>query len=114
MNKLIYDGKVKFDDFQLYREAENSSGCEYGYPSDNVNIKDYEEVNVYICPHCIKKYGLYKETETTEEQIDEAIKSQSEGNYDYYDLTCGIDGCQNKDSFDGWLSIKKSVLEKCQ
>ncbi len=67
---------------------------------------------MYICPHCIKKYGLYKETETTEQQIDEVISSQSEGNYDYYDLTCGIDGCQNKDSFDGWLSIERSVLEK--
>ena len=44
----------------------------------DVNIEDYEEVNVYICPHCIKKYGLYKETETTEEQIDEVLTALGE------------------------------------
>lgn len=111
MNKLIYNNKVVFDDFQLYREADNSSECEYGYPYSKTMIEEWEEVNVYICPHCIKKYGLYKETETTEEEIDKVIADQKNGNYNYYDLTCGVDGCYNKDSFDGWLSIEKSRLE---
>ena len=111
MNKLIYDKRVMFDDFQLYREADNSSECEYGYPQDKTNINEWEEVNIYICPHCIKKYGLYKETETTSEQIEEIIAGQKNENYMYYDLICGIDGCNNKDSFDGWLSIKKSELK---
>jgi len=110
MSKLLYNGKVKFDDFQLYRESNNSGGCEYGYPQDKTTIEEWEEVNVYICPHCIKKYGLYEETETSEAEIDEVLKAQAEGNYLYYDLTCGVDGCQNTDSFDGWLSIKKSKL----
>ena len=48
MKKLLYKG-IEFDDFQLYREAENSSGCEYGYPTDeNLNTKDWEEADVYI------------------------------------------------------------------
>ena len=111
MNKLIYNNKVVFDDFQLYREADNSSECEYGYPEDKTTIDKWDEVNVYICPHCIKRYGLYKETETTEEEIDRVIADQRNGKYNYYDLTCGVDGCYNKDSFDGWLSIKKSRLE---
>lgn len=110
MNKLIYDNKVVFDDFQLYKEADNSNGCEYDYPENETNIEEWEEVNVYICPHCIKKYGLYNETETTEEMIDRVIADQKNGNYDYFDLVCGIDGCNNKDSFDGWLSIDKSRL----
>lgn len=110
MNKLIYDNKVVFDDFQLYREANNSGGCEYSYPENETTIEEWEEVNVYICPHCIKKYGLYNETETTEEMIDRVIADQKNGNYDYFDLVCGIDGCNNKDSFDGWLSIDKSRL----
>lgn len=111
MNKLIYDNRVVFDDFQLYREADNSCECEYGYPEDKTTIDKWDEVNVYICPHCIKRYGLYKETETTEEEIDRVIADQKNGNYNYYDLTCGVDGCNNKDSFDGWLPIKKSRLE---
>lgn len=110
MNKLLYDGRIKFDDFQLYREADNSSECEYGYPQDETTIDKWEEVNVYICPHCIKKYELYEETETNEVEISRVLKAQAKGNYDYYDLTCGVDGCNNKDSFDGWLSVKKSKL----
>lgn len=110
MKKLVYDGKIKFDDFQLYREANNSGGCDYGYPENETTIEEWEEVNVYICPYCIKKHRLYEETETTEEEINKVIKDQKDGNYNYYDLTCGIDGCNNKDSFDGWLSIEKSKL----
>ena len=112
MNKLIYDKKIVFDDFQLYRESDNSCESEYGYPENKTTIEEWEEVNVYICPHCIKKYGLYNETETTREQIDKVIADQKNGGYKYYDLTCGVDGCYNKDSFDGWLSIKKSELIK--
>ena len=112
MNKLIYNEKVVFDNFQLFREANNSCECEYGYPEDKTTTEEWEEVNVYICPHCIKRYGLYKETETTKKQIDKIILNQKDNNYDYFDLTCGIDGCNNKYSFDGWLSIKKSKLEE--
>ena len=110
MNKLLYDGRVKFDDFQLYREANNSSECEYGYPQDEIVIDKWEEVNVYICPHCIKKYGLYEETETNEEKINKVLEEQANGNYDYYGFVCGVDGCNNTDSFDAWLSIKKGEL----
>ena len=61
--------------------------------------------------HCIKKYGLYEETETTEEEINKIIADQKNDDYNYYDLICGVNGCNNKDSFDGWLSIKKSELK---
>ena len=110
MNKLLYNGKIKFDDFQLYRETNNKNESEYGYPQDEITINEWEEVGVYICPHCIKKYGLYKETETNEEKINNVLEAQTKGNYDYYDLVCGIDGCNNTDSFDGWLSIEKSEI----
>lgn len=112
MNKLLYNEKVVFDDFQLYREANNSSKCEYGYPHDETTLDDWAEVNIYICPHCIKKYGLYKETETNEHEINKVLEEQASGNYFYYDLTCGVNGCYNTDSFDGWLPIKKSKLMK--
>lgn len=112
MNKLLYNKKVAFDDFQLYREADNSSECEYGYPQDEIVISEWEEANVYICPHCIKKYGLYNETETTEEKINKVLEAQASEDYDYYGMTCGVDGCYNEDAFDGWLSIRKSELIK--
>lgn len=48
MKKLLYKG-IEFDDFQLYREAENSSGCEYGYPTEeDLSTEEYEEANIYI------------------------------------------------------------------
>ena len=103
MKKLLYKG-IEFDDFQLYREAENSSGCEYGYPTDeNLNTKDWEEADVYICPHCIKKHNLYAEAETDVRTVEKYLS----GEYDDGEnsMTCGVDGCQNKNSFDCCLNI---------
>ena len=42
MKKLLYKG-IEFDDFQLYREAENSGGCEYGYPTDENLNTDFRQ-----------------------------------------------------------------------
>jgi hypothetical protein len=110
MYKLIYKG-IEFDDFQLYRETNNSGGCEYGYPSDEeINIESYEEADVYICPHCVKKYGLYKECDTTEAVVNEEIKDDIESNY--WDITCSVKGCFNKNSYDGYLNAKECQLVK--
>ena len=111
MSRLVYENKVVFSDFKLYREANNSGGCDYSYPENETTIDEWEEVNVYICPHCIKKYGLYEETETTKEEIDDAIKMKTCG--DYFDLTCGVSGCGKNNPFEGWLHINKSKLECC-
>ncbi len=98
MKKLLYKG-IEFDDFQLYRETENSSGCEYGYPTDeNLNTKDWEEADVYICPHCIKKYGFYEETDLSEKQLEQIIFDENSGIAD--DFICCVDGCYNKNAFD--------------
>ena len=109
MKKLICKG-IEFDDFQLYRETNNSAECEYGYSTDeNLNVKDWEEVNVYICPHCIKKYGLYTEAETDVETVEKYIS----GEYDdgVHSMTCGIKGCENGNSFDCCLSITECKVE---
>lgn len=109
MKKLLYKG-IEFDDFYLYRETENSSQCEYKYPHTAQAVDGFEEADVYICPHCIKKYGLYEETETTAEEIENIIQNELEGEYD--DITCGVKGCYNKNSFDGWLNISECSLAK--
>ena len=104
MKKLLYKG-IEFDDFQLYRKAENSSGCEYGYPTDeNLNTKDWEEVDVYICPHCIKKYNLYEESDTCVETVEQYI--DGEYSNDMYSTICGVKGCNNKNAFDCYINIK--------
>lgn len=106
--KIIYKG-ITFDDFSLYKEALNSSGCEYKYPNDVITLEGFEEVDVYICPHCVKKYNLYDEAETHEDVVDKYIS----GEYDDGDMsmTCGIEGCLNNNAFDSWLSINKCVLK---
>ena len=110
MKKLIYKG-IWFDDFQLYREADNSGGCEYGYATDeDLSTEGWEEANVYICPHCIKKYGLYKEAETDVKTVDEYIN----GEYDdgYFSLVCGVKGCYNRNSFDCCIDIAGCQIEE--
>ena len=108
MKKLIYKG-IEFDDFQLYREAENSSGCEYGYPDDvNLDIDGWEEADVYVCPHCIKKYNLYAEAETDEITVNMYVS----GEFDDGDIsmTCGVKGCYNKNSFDCCINIAECKI----
>ena len=91
MKKLLYKG-IEFDDFQLYKEVENSSGCEYGYPTDeNLNTKDWEEADVYICPHCIKKYNLYSEADTCVETVEQYISGEFDDGM--HSMTCG---CQSR------------------
>ena len=108
MKKLLYKG-IEFDDFQLYREAENSSGCEYGYPTDeNLNAKDWEEADVYICPHCIKKYNLYEEADTCVETVEQYINGEFDDGM--HSMTCGVKGCNNGNSFDCCINIKGCQL----
>lgn len=111
MKILIYKG-IKFDDFQLYRETNNSSECEYGYPSDkNLILNEWEEIAVYICPHCIKKYDLYNEADTYKEVVDKYIN----GEYDdeHCSMICGVKGCNNGNSFDSCFGVKNCILEEC-
>ena len=43
MKEMIYK-EARFNKFRLYREANNSGGCDYGYPSDDdLNVNAYEE-----------------------------------------------------------------------
>lgn len=102
MKKLLYKG-IKFDDFQLY----NGEPERYGdYNSESLD--KFEGVDVYVCPHCIKKYNLYAECDTTEEEVNRQIKEDLECNY--YDLVCGVKGCYNKNANDGYFSTEGCLL----
>ena len=109
MKNIIYKG-IEFDDFALYREANNSAECEYAYPTDeNIDLKDWEEVNVYICPHCIKKYNLYEEAQTCKKIVEDIINNKHSD--DEYFVRCGIKNCKNRNTFDSILSINKCTLK---
>ncbi len=109
MKRMIYRENVEFKVFKLYKEANNSDGCEYGYPiEENLSTSDYEEANAYVCPRCIKKYGLHEETETTKEEIDELIKHQEGCEYN---IPCGVDGCSNEYTLEALFDIAKCRLE---
>jgi hypothetical protein len=96
MKKLLYKG-IEFDDFQLYNgEPERYGDCQ------SESLDGFKSVDVYVCPHCIKKYGLYAECGTTEEKINEQIEMDMECNY--HDLVCGVKGCYNRNSLDGYFS----------
>lgn len=110
MQILVYKG-IEFDDFALYRWANNSAECEYGYPSDRkLNLSEWEEVNAYICPHCIKKYGLYNESQSYEELVEKFISGECDN--DEYLMTCGVKGCNNGKTFDSCWGARRCSLEE--
>lgn len=106
MKKLKYKD-VTFDCFCLV-DNEKDIYTEGNDANENTNLKDYDEIiGTYICPHCIKKYGLYKETETTEVEINEHCQLEDS---DLLGSVCCIDGCYNDNTYDIWLDTKQCSL----
>lgn len=64
----------------------------------------------YICPHCIKTYELYNETDLSENEVDEIIDEESHGVAD--DLICCVDDCYNKNAYDINFETSKCKLIK--
>ena len=67
-------------------------------------IEGWEEADVYICPHCIKKYNLYAEAETDAKTVEQYINGEFDDGM--HSMTCGIKGCNNGNSFDCCINIK--------
>lgn len=108
MKKLIYKGII-FDDFQLY----NGDTGDYGdYNSESLN--KFNSANVYVCPHCIKKYNLYAECGVFKEEIEKEIAETEYngitfGNH-HQDLTCSVKRCYNKNSYDCMINTEDCQL----
>lgn len=108
MKKLIYKGIV-FNDFQLY----NGDTGDYGdYNSESLN--KFNSANVYVCPHCIKKYNLYAECGVFKKEIEKEI-AETEYNgitfgSHYQDIVCGVKSCNNTNSYDCMINTKECQL----
>ena len=63
---------------------------------------------LYIRCFTSPQLGQVRSTEITAEEIENIIQNELEGEYD--DITCGVKGCYNKNSFDGWLNISECSL----
>ena len=106
MKELHYKGMV-FDDFELYGEGESGEEIYGDYNSDS--LENFDSVDVYICPECVKKYGLYKETETNKDENETEIEYMKECEGE--GCICGIKGCYNGNSYDINLNINICSLE---
>ena len=105
IKRIAYKG-IKFDFFWVY----DIYGDYIGGPYDEIDRMEIDSFGVTVCPHCIKKYGLYKEAERTPEEIEKEIAM-----YDGEDLTqyaenvCCVDGCNNglgDDIFLDWMDVE--------
>lgn len=67
-------------------------------------------MDVYVCPQCIKKHNLYFECEETVETVGKYISGECDDGT--LSLTCGVKGCNNGNSFDGWLDINECRLKE--
>ena len=103
MKSLIYKGVV-FDDFQLYGVNKNGEEL-YGY-YETKSLRGYDGADVYICPLCVKKYGLYTEAETDEAKNEADIECMKECNRPI----CGVKGCNNGNAYDCYLTIDECGL----
>lgn len=102
MKKIVYKN-ILFEDYKLYAEADNSSGCVYDYPETAQSLDGYQEVHIYICPKCIRKHGLYEECETTTEETLCEIE-------EYPGVTCGVAGCSGGFTFEAQIPADKCRL----
>ena len=99
---LIYTNnntEVEFDNYCLYNGETDE------YSENGENFDGYEIADVYVCPHCIKKYGLYSECDTTESATDASIEYHTENGYSSDTPVCFVKGCYNTESFDGTLNL---------
>lgn len=109
-NYLKYKQAI-FEDFLLRGEPTK----EYGN-NNSENLKNFDFADIFVCPHCIKKYGLYNECGVNKEEIscrlkETSYKGISFGNY-LEKVCCGIKDCNNNNSYDGTLETNKSQLIK--
>ena len=108
MKKLLYKG-IEFDDFQLY----NGDTGDYGdYNSESLD--KFNSANIYVCPHCIKKYELYKECGVFKEEIESVINNAEYNGITFgthhQDIICGVKGCNNPNSYDCMINTKECQL----
>lgn len=108
MKKLLYKG-IEFDDFQLY----NGDTGDYGdYNSESLDR--FNSANIYVCPHCIKKYELYKECGVFKEEIESVINNTEYNGITFgthhQDIICGVKGCNNPNSYDCMINTEDCKL----
>lgn len=84
---------IVFDYFTVYGDWENLG--EEWYEGDDIDTDKAVSMWSQICPWCVKKYGLYKEMNTTPEKIDKVIDFYKNENLEDLDSTCGVSGCNN-------------------
>lgn len=104
---LIYhkndNAEVTFADYLLHA-AENS------YPEDGVcsengkSLEGYDRASVYVCPHCIKNYGLYAECNTDENEINAFIKFIGMFGETADSTTCEVENCGRHNALGGSIS----------
>lgn len=103
--KLIRYKNVTLDYFTVYGDWKNVEEEEW-YEGDNIDTQKADSLSSQICPWCIKKYGLYSETETTPEYIDDDIAFYDGEDKEELDWTCGVSGCSNGAAIDFWVNWK--------
>lgn len=100
--KLFYGTKnVAFSNALLFNKNNESV-----YLSDTYCTGGYDIANVYVCPHCVQYYNLYKESNTTEETIkkSECTEQNTLG------IICSVRGCKNKAHYMADIPVSECEL----
>lgn len=104
VKKIIYKG-IAFDDFTIYCESSDIQ------PMDEMEEKPVSFAS-QVCPWCCKRYGFFKEIDSTPESIDWVIQMYAgEDPTTLNEFICGVEGCTNGISDDMWMSPEDVTLE---
>lgn len=90
IEKIRYKG-INFDFFFLYNHRKGYIGG----PCEEVNEQDIDSIGLAVCPHCINKYRLYAETDSTPESVAREIAEYGDEKPEDFSATCGVEGCNN-------------------
>ena len=95
IKQIRYRNKVDFDYFEVWIGT-NPSIFDHEMFEIEGKFEDRATcVSTQICPWCIKKYGLYEETNRTPESVEEEIKFYTDADPEDLDYVCGVLGCEN-------------------
>jgi hypothetical protein len=95
MKLLKYKG-VLFESFSSYLEGKE----DYKDEASMETIREGESIYSYICPECILANELYKETDTTETEVNNMIDENQESYAMVSPCICCVKDCENLGGLD--------------
>lgn len=99
MKKILKYKGIEFDSYALFDK--DDLDLVFDDASEDFTLDSVDFGEAYVCPHCIKKNNLYKETYTTESMLNEVENTG---------YICCVRGCNNMDAYSITMQVENCEL----